>query len=68
MSGYAEASYASRGHLPAPNEDLTTTHLNALLVEHLAPETIAGLRNEGASWTEADVIAAAYASAAQAPQ
>lgn len=51
LSGYAETSYASRGHFPAPNEELTTTHLNALQVEHLAPETIAGLRNEGASWT-----------------
>lgn len=67
FGGYAEASYSALGHLPGPNEGLTITHLNALLAEQLAPETVAGLRNEGASWTETDVIAAAHASAAQAP-
>ncbi len=67
LSGYAEASYVALGHLPGPNEELTTTHLNGLLAEHLTPETMAGLRIEGASWTEADVMAAAHAGAAQAP-
>ncbi|MEO8133177.1 MAG: hypothetical protein ABI831_04275, partial [Betaproteobacteria bacterium] len=67
LSGYAHASYAALGHAPAPNEDLTVAHLSALLAEHLAAETIEALRNEGASWTEADVIAAANAGAGQAP-
>ena len=65
LSGYAQASHAALGHVPAPNEQLTVAHLNALLEEHLAHETIAALQHEGASWTEINVIAAADAGSAQ---
>ena len=57
LSGYAQAAYAALGHAREANEDLTVNHLDALLADHLGPEQIASLRNEGASWTAADVLA-----------
>jgi tetratricopeptide (TPR) repeat protein len=67
LIGYAEAAYAALGHAREPNEDLTVRRLDALLAGHLGPEQIAALCREGASWTEADVIAAATGETARTP-
>jgi predicted ATPase/DNA-binding winged helix-turn-helix (wHTH) protein len=59
LSGYAQAAYAALGHVRERNEDLVVKRLDSLLPEHLGPEQVASLREEGASWTEAEALVAA---------
>lgn len=63
LRGYGAAAYAASG-MREIIEGPIFVRLNALLAEHLGPEQIAALCNEGAAWTEIDVIAAANTNAA----